>query len=199
MKKFVWVIIVLLVGGYFVNSYIENKAKRKAEQEKEQRVEQTLRSSVEKMVSRTNSISEWESSLSKGETYRLSPILTVELEKLWLSGRPILFVGTIKDISTYDKIRYTVLFERNLLSSLNNMFSTELQLSLLVPKKKIDAFLKNHPKLFKGVGFNNGSVVIAKVKSIKTDYYIGNEGVREEIKIGQGELIDILFIGGVRL
>ena len=199
MKKIISVIIVLLIGSYFVNSYFEIKAKRKAEQEEEQRISQTLKSSVEKMVLRTNSVSSWESNLNKGEAYRLSPILTVELEKLWLSGRPILFIGTIKDVSTYDKTRYTVIFERNVLHSLNNMFSTKLQLSLLVPKKKIDIFLKNHPKLFKGLSFNNSNAVIAKVKSIKTDYYIGNENIREEIKIGQGELIDILFIGGARL
>jgi len=199
MKKIVWIIIVLLIGNYFVNSYIDNNKKHKAAKLEDQRIEQAIKSSVEKMVSRTNSISNWESSLNKEGSYRFTPILTAELEKVWLSEKPILFIGTIKDVATYDKTKYTVSFKRNLLSSLNNMFSTELELSLLAPKQKIDVFLKNHPQLFKGVGFNNSIAIIAKVTSIKTEYYTGEQGQREEIKIGQGELIDILFLGGIRL
>lgn len=199
MKKIAWVVIVLLGGVYFVNTYIQNEAKRKAERAEEQKIEQALKSSIKEMVLRTNATKGWGSRLSKGETYRFAPILTIELEKLWISEKPILFIGTINDISTYDKTKYTILFERNLFTYLKNMFSTKLQLSLIASKKKIDDFLKNNPKLFEGVGFNHGVAIIAKVESIKTNKVAKEEGSPEIIKIGQGELIDILFIGDVRL
>ena len=198
MKKIIWIIVALVIGGYFVNSYLENEAKRDAERAEAKRVKQTIKSAVAEMVSRTGAVDDWESSLSKGEKFRLSPIFTVELEKLWLENQPILFIGNIKDIATYNESHYIVLIKRNFL--FGYMFGTELQLSLLSSKERIDSFLKQHPDLFKdnGYGFSNGVAVIARVKTIRTTYVPGEEGEREEVRIGEGELVNILYTGDVR-
>lgn len=198
MKKIIWIIVALVIGGYFVNSYLENEAKRDAERAEAKRVKQTIKSAVAEMVSRTGAVDDWESSLSKGEKFRLSPIFTVELEKLWLENQPILFIGNIKEIATYNESHYIVLIKRNFL--FGYMFGTELQLSLLSSKECIDSFLKQHPDLFKdnGYGFSNGVAVIARVKTIRTTYVPGEEGEREEVRIGEGELVNILYTGDVR-
>ena len=198
MKKIIWIIVALVIGGYLVNSYLENEAKRDAERAEAKRVKQTIKSAVAEMVSRTGAVDDWESSLSKGEKFRLSPIFTVELEKLWLENQPILFIGNIKDIATYNESHYIVLIKRNFL--FGYMFGTELQLSLLSSKEHIDSFLKQHPGLFKdnGYGFSNGVAVIARVKTIRTTYVPGEEGEREEVRIGEGELVNILYTGDVR-
>lgn len=198
MKKIIWIIVALVIGGYFVNSYLENEAKRDAERAEAKRVKQTIKSAVAEMVSRTGAVDDWESSLSKGEKFRLSPIFTVELEKLWLENQPILFIGNIKEIATYNESHYIVLIKRNFL--FGYMFGTELQLSLLSSKERIDSFLKQHPDLFKdnGYGFSNGVAVIARVKTIRTTYVPGEEGEREEVRIGEGELVNILYTGDVR-
>lgn len=198
MKKIIWIIVALVIGGYFVNSYLENEAKRDAERAEAKRVKQTIKSAVAEMVSRTGAVDDWESSLSKGEKFRLSPIFTVELEKLWLENQPILIIGNIKEIATYNESHYIVLIKRNFL--FGYMFGTELQLSLLSSKERIDSFLKQHPDLFKdnGYGFSNGVAVIARVKTIRTTYVPGEEGEREEVRIGEGELVNILYTGDVR-
>lgn len=197
MKRIVWIIAVAAVVGYFFNSYLENKARREAKRAEEERIEQATKTAVSQMVSRTNAVTDWEANLSKGEKFRLEPILTVELERLWFQQRPILFIGAIKDIATHDQTRYMVLVERSLLGSFNYMFGTELQLSLLSNKDRIDSFLKEHPDLFKDYGFNKGIAVVAQIKSIRTSYVPGEKGEREEVKIGDGELMDILYTGGV--
>ena len=198
MKKIIWIIVALVIGGYFVNSYLENEAKRDAERAEAKRVKQTIKPAVAEMVSRTGAVDDWESSLSKGEKFRLSPIFTVELEKLWLENQPILIIGNIKEIATYNESHYIVLIKRNFL--FGYMFGTELQLSLLSSKERIDSFLKQHPDLFKdnGYGFSNGVAVIARVKTIRTTYVPGEEGEREEVRIGEGELVNILYTGDVR-
>ena len=198
MKKIIWIIVALVIGGYLVNSYLENEAKRDAERAEAKRVKQTIKSAVAEMVSRTGAVDDWESSLSKGEKFRLSPIFTVELEKLWLENQPILFIGNIKDIATYNESHYIVLIKKNFL--FGYMFGTELQLSLLSSKERIDSFLKQHPDLFKdsGYGFSNRVAVIARVKTIRTTYVPGEEGEREEVRIGEGELVNILYTGDVR-
>ena len=190
--------MVLAIGGYLVNSYLGKRAKREAERAEAKRIEQTIRSSLAEMVSRTNAVDGWDRLLSKGERFRFEPILTVELEKLWLTNRPILFIGAIKDIATHNESHYTVLIERSLLGSFDYMFNTELQLSLLSPKQRIDSFLKQHPDLFKEYGFNNSIAVIARINAIRTIYISGEERARDEVKIGNGVLVDILFSGNIQ-
>ena len=198
MKKIIWIIVLLAIAGYFVISHLEKRAKDEAERAEQKRIEQTTKSLVQEMISRTNAIDSWEQQLSKGEKIRFGPILTLELEKLWLVNRPILFIGEIKDIATQNESYYTVLVERSLFSSLNHMFDNELQLSLSSPKQQIDAFLKQHPDLFKEDGFNNGVAVIARIKAIRTAYVSGKEGEHNKIIIGERELVDIVYTESVQ-
>jgi len=198
MKKIICILVALVVGGYFVNSYLENKAKREAKEAEAKRIELSIKSSVAQMVSRTGAIDDWEKRLGKGENFRFEPILTIELEGLWLQNHPILFIGAVKDIATHDQTQYKVSVERSLFGSFEYMFDTELQLSLLSRKEQIDSFLQKHPGLFKNYGLNNGVAVVAHINAIRTIYVPGEEGGREEIKIGDGELLDILFTGDVQ-
>jgi len=84
------------------------------------------------------------------------------------------------------------------LASIFNFASwTELRLSLKCPKQKIDSILTEHPDLFKfNVStFANGFAVIAGIDKIETKIISGTEGGSREIKIGQGQCIDILYTG----
>jgi len=198
MKRAIWIIVIILIGGYFVNNYLEKKTRKKAEDAEAKRIEETTKASVAEMVARTNAIDTWEKALSKGEKFRLELILTVELERLWLTERPILFIGAIKDVVTLDKENYRIEIERSLFSSLQHMFGTELQLVLQCPKQKVDLFLKEHPNLFKDFGFKNGVAVVADIDEIDTKLVSGAEREREYIKIGKGKCIDMIYMGDVK-
>ena len=197
MKRAIWIIAILLIGGYFVNNYFENRAKREAEKAAAEKIEKAIKSEVSLLAGRTNAVYDWEKELSKGEQFRLEPILTVELERLWLTGRPILFVGSIKDISTVDIDNYSLKIKRSLFNSFEHMFGTKLQLELQCPKQRVDSFLKKHPDLFKDFGFKNGVAVVASIDGIETTIVSGSEG-EKEIKIGKGKCIDMLYIGNVQ-
>ena len=112
-------------------------------------------------------------------------------------GRTIGGGDDLDDIKTHDKVNYIVLVERGALYNFENMFNTELQLSLVAPKTKIDTFLKKYPGLLNGNPFEEGIAVIAKVSSIETSYFTGEEGIREEIRIGHGDMVDIEYLGMV--
>ncbi len=198
MKKVIWIIVVLVVAGVLVNSYIQKRGKEKADRAEAERIEKNIRSSVSTMVSKSNAIDSWEQKLSRGERYRYDPILTIELEKHWLVDKPILFIGAINDIATHDESHYLVSVERSLFGSFDYLFDTELQLSLISKKDQIDFFLNKYPDLFKDYGFNNGIAVIANINSIRTINILGEEGERNEVKIGEGELLDIVYTGKVR-
>ena len=197
MKRIIWIIAAVLVVGYFFNSYMQEQARRKAERAETERIEQVTKVNVSEMATRANAVSDWEEDLSKGESFRMEPILTVELERLWLQQRPILFVGAIKDIATHDQTHYEVIVERSLYSSFGYMFETEFRLSLLSDRDQVDHFLTEHPDLFEDYGFNNGVAVVARIESIRTIHFLGEEGQREEARVGDGELLDILYTGDV--
>ena len=199
MKKIIWILAASLVVFYFVNAYIEKEAIRDAKKAESKNIRHATRSAVSQLISNTNAIDDWEPHLSKGKKYRFAPILTIELEKLWLKPTPILFTGSIKDIATHNQTHYTVIVERNLYNNFEHMFDTELRLSLISNKEIIDAFLAEHPDLFKEYGFNNGVAVVARITTIRTMEILGEESEIQEIRIGDGELVDIVFTGDVRI
>jgi len=197
IKRAIAIIVIVLVGAYIVNRYFENKAKKEAKRAEAKRIEETISASVSEMVRRTNAIDTWEKVLTKGERFRLERILTVELERLWLTERLILFIGAIKDVVTADKENYRMEIERSLFSSLEPMFGTELQLTLQCSKQKVDLFLTEHPNLFKDFGVKNGVAVVADIDEIDTKLVSGAEGERKEIRVGKGKCIDMLYTGDV--
>jgi hypothetical protein len=112
------------------------------------------------------------------------------------SGRPVLFIGSIKDISSADADAYHVVVERSLYN-MDYMFATELRLSLSAQKVAIDSFIKKYPKLLAADGFNNGVAVVAKIHSISTSDERDEDGERVEAKTGQGQLIELVYTGDV--
>ena len=198
MKKIIWAVIAVAVIGYFINSYTVRKAELEAEKAEATRIEQAVKAAVTQMATRTNAISDWEETLSKGERFRFEPILTVELERLWLQQGPILFIGSIKDVATHDNSQYTISIKRSLYGSFDYMFGTELQLSLLAEKEYVDSFLNKNPDLFKDYGFNNRVAVVTRINAIKKTTLLGEEGEREEVKIGVGELLEIMYTGDAK-
>lgn len=196
IKRVIWVIVIILITAYVINNYLQKRSKEKEKKAEEKRIEIAVKRSVADLVKVTNAIDGWEQVLSKGETYRMAPILTVELEKLWMAGRPIIFIGSIKDIVTLDKENYQIEIGRSLFN-FKHFFGTKLLLLLKCPKPKIDSFLKAHPDIFKEMGFMNGVAVVADIKNIDTKRIHDDEGETHEAKIGVGNCIDLAYTGNV--
>ena len=123
------------------------------------------------------------------ELLDLTPILTVELEKLWLTDRPTLFIGTIEDISTLDQ-EYYILKLQGIAPVM-----VDFELELKCPIQKVNSLLKEHPDLTRGV--TRGVAVIANIDNIKTVISPGHEGGKEDIRIGEGKSIDIVYVDDI--
>ena len=191
MRKLYWVVIALmLVAAIFL--VFKNKAIKESQKEAE-RVEQKKKkqnaiSITEQLASRYNADGNWKKSL------RGRDMFTFELEKLWLTEHPILFVGYIQDIATHDEKFYTISIGATQFST-----SDYLELSLKSPKDKIDLLLKEHPDLFE-MTFDNNVAAIAQVHRIKSSERTETDGSwisMEKVMTGEGELLDILYVGDV--
>ena len=199
VKKLIWIILGIGITGFIINSYLINNAIKDAKRIDYIRKTNAIKSSINDLVSFNKAVDNWEELLGKGEVYRFEPIMTLELEELWLQNRPILFIGAIKDIATYNEDHYTLIVERESFDTFDNIYDTQLQLSLSSPKSKIDNLLKSHPDIFKDNGINNSIAVIASVKHIQSINTSIDETLEQDVKRGVGELIDILYLGNISL
>jgi hypothetical protein len=192
------ILIVVAVGGYFINDYYQGKAKEKAEQIARKAVRQENREArhaeIDQIVSKYNAVNDWEDKLreeSPGKRKDKEKILTMELENLWLINKPILFKGEIKDISSLDTDNYLMTLDGR------PKTGTQWALTLKSPKTMIDSFLNAHPKAASH-GFT--VAVIAKINKLDTNYRVTEEGYGEEKTIeeekiitGVGQCIDIIL------
>lgn len=197
-KRLVWIVIVFAVIAYFVNDYLEDRSRKKAEKAKEEQIEKITRATVSQLVSKTNAIDNWDELLSEGADTSFKKILTIDLEKVWLGNRPILFIGYVDNVATYDNQYYILKVDQGLTSSLQ-LLDTSLSLELKCDKKKVDSFIEKHPDIISDIGLENNIAIVVKIEEIKTAYYLSGEGDKEEVKIGKGYCIDMVFIGDVDL
>jgi hypothetical protein len=200
LKRVVALSILALLGIYLAKNYLdkraEDAAKEVAATAERERTYRATANAVAMLVARTRAITDWEKILSKGQEFREAPILTVELEHLWVQRDPILFLGSITDIKTRTQQEYIVDFEKSLFGSFRRLFESTLRLSLSCDKKLVDSILLGHPKLFDKPGSTNEVAVVAKIESIRNESVNNAEGEIKDVKVGEGQCIDMVYTGG---
>ena len=195
MKRIIWSCIAIVIISWVVRSNIENNRIREEKLIEKEKQAETIRADVNALARAHGARSNWVTTLSGGSQYRFKPILSIELERVWINNGPIVFWGSLKDIVTLDENHYEVMFERTLWASVEFMFDTDLRLSLQAKKSQIDSFMNSHQDLLGDYGFNNGIAVIAKVDEIYSNQIVDPECGIADIKTGSGELLDLIYTG----
>lgn len=189
-RAFLIVISVLLVISfvvYTVRNHRAHKARVEAEKAQKEMAAKNATSVIEGLLKEHDAF-DWAKEIeSRNEPYNWTPILTVELEKLWLTQRPTLFIGTIKDISTIDR-EYCALK----LKGIGPLMMVKFELELKCPIQKINSLLEDHPVFTRDI--TNGVAVIANINNIKTVTISGYDGEKKDIRVGEGKCIDIVYI-----
>jgi hypothetical protein len=122
---------------------------------------------------------------------RIEPVFSVDLEKVWLGDRPILFKGTLKDIATFDAENYRVVLAHSPLSS-SCVILADLRVSLRCPKPAIDTFLAANPKLRSNLLAQ--VAVVADINEITTSSVQDEEGGVSDVRVGLGTCRDLADI-----
>lgn len=189
MKKSIRTVFVVLVLGavcvFFYQSWQKRELAKRAEIERKKaeqmKEEQALFAKIDELVVRTNAIDDWRDNLSEQKKLGLEKIFTFELERLWISERPVLFFGEIEDISISDNSFYTVVIEVNRIS-----LYPKIRLAIKCPRQKIDFFIENNPELREKYSFKNEIALVAKMKSVTT---------ADKVVLAEGDCGDILYLG----
>jgi len=190
LKKLAWIVPLLIAAAYLWNVY-QDKEEKKAKLAEELRA---IQASVHNLASRSGAVTDWEEKIAGAEKIRLDPVLTAELQQLWIGSQPILFIGTIEDISVLSKEEYVISVIHEEMSSSYIFVSTPLGVRLRCHKELAEPLLRNIQKdkdtLFRGVA------IIARIDSISTErYVVDEESGPESARIGHGQCIDVLYLG----
>ena len=89
-------VAVLVKCGH--SAYEDHQLKQRHQTEAKNE-EERLILSLHELALRTQANVGWAKQLAGGKRYRRSPILTAELQDVWLHKAPILFVGILKDVA----------------------------------------------------------------------------------------------------
>lgn len=194
-KRIVGIALALLVVGFIANNFLESRSRKQAAKAEQEGFERQTISSVAAMVARTNAVRDWEKRLSADGAARLSPILTIELERAWIQPRPILFVGDLQDIRGLSPTQYEIDIRHGISSPSSYPIGSTLALALKCDKALVDAFLSAKQSLPGSEYLNEGVAVVAHIEQVRP----GSKRLDEDEKIGIGRCAALLPIGSILL
>lgn len=185
-----WVVValVVVVGGCWSYS---DKIERDKELARQQAVAKQ-NSEVAAFAARYRADTTWKHKLTGGDSATSDRIMTVELEKAWLTGRPIVFMAHLEDVATSGDGMYRVTFSQGLWDTVS--YDTDLRLSLLADSGTIDAFIKQYPEAKEDLMLDGSIIVAAVVDSIVVEHAKDDSDGVVDIKTGRGRMVGIGFI-----
>lgn len=209
MKKYLHILFLIFAIGFVIyqlnsdnEGNEEKEANKVAEQiERDSRMEEIL-NQIENSVSAYNATVGWEKELVDSTGYRSGSIFTIELEDIWLTDNPLLFYGTIEDISTINNGEALVEFDIDTYSQNDVFLHSDLNLHLTTDLETARQFLESYSKTRNGILRQRYVAIIATISSVDNkkmlyaeedydDIYIEDS----DIKIGKGRILDMVYIG----
>jgi len=186
MKRFLIAIVLIAVAAFCVIYLVHYNFSVPAKKAQTVTHGAAAQAVFAELVKKHNAIDSWDNELCQGAPARITPILTMELEKTWLTARPILFIGKITDIKTQDKTNYRLMVDRDLYlaASLSRpVLRADLAVSVLCSKTMVESFIAANPDYLEE---GNGVAVIAKIEAIDDMDLTGKDPGRPAGKVGTG-------------
>ena len=159
-----------------------NKQSRKAKAEAR---DGALRAKIADVGKRASADNSWMSAISEHRG-AFTSFYSVDLEKLWLIDRPIVFAGALADVATDSGTDYKLLIRHS------DFLSPELRLQILCAKDRVAPIL-SAIKSDKATT-SPGVVVAAQITQVGFVTEPEREGTKT-VFVGHGRCTDIAYIG----
>ncbi len=188
--KLFWLMLLFAVLFFIGNNYLENKNRQRQQETARNAARLEIQNSISTIVNRYDAVDNWGKQLSLGKRVRTSSILSLELQRAWIVHRPIFFIGFIKDIVTLNEETYLLTLERTFFSQ-EVLLKTKLRLDVRASKTQVDTIIATHPDLLENTGLRSELGVVAQIENISITQF----GDLEDIKTGNGYLLDLVYVG----
>jgi len=197
MKRIVVVGALLFFAAYLYNTYADNRRAEEAAQIKKQHRIEEARTTIQEMANRTGAIDDWKAKLDEEKSV-LEGVMTFELEDLWIRDRPIIFIGYIDDVRSYNEEYYQIRVRQSWIHS-KSLLRLNAYLLLLTEKNRMRAFMSNNDWQPDAILPSNNVAVAAQIGRITVEHETDSDGSTTEMRVAEGRLVDIQHIGDVRL
>ena len=186
------VALVLIAGiGYWGYSARQDHLESGERQRAREARQHALKLAVADMASRTNAVTDWTETLAGAKKMSRGPILTAELQRLWLQNRPVLFVGSVRDVAIDKDHSYQVTIEYNQIGGRPMFLDNEIRVSLLCPES-FATQLTQTIMANKSLSFYADTAVIASIEKVETSIEKGAEGDTVRVLTGVGKCMDAM-------
>lgn len=164
-----YLIGLVLVAGvtYWGYSWWQDRLVAEEKQIASEARQRALRHSVADMATRANAVTGWAATLAGNKRMRTGPIMTAELQKLWLGDRPVLFVGNVRDVAMNKDGTYEVTVEYNWILARHMFLENEIRLSLRCSEEFATQLIQT-AKANKGLRISPDTAVVASIERIET-------------------------------
>lgn len=195
MKRYLVGLVLILGFGYWGYTWWQDHlAETKTAIASEAR-QQAQNQAIADMARSANAITDWPATLANNKTVRISPIMTAELQKLWLGDRPVLFIGSVHDVAINKDGTYQVTVEYNLIGAQFIFVENEMRVSLNCPESFGKQLIKT-AKAAKSPRITADTAVVALIERIEKSTEKGDEGGTRTVYSGIGKCVDAMQLTG---
>jgi hypothetical protein len=196
IRTLAWLTGIVLVS-YFAYSTYKNQSLRAELDTARERVRadqiNSLTSSLRAMIKRHEANDKWVKVLMGSETFRMSPVLTAELQEQWIGSNPILFIGTVGDVSKSADGNYRVQVARSIMSGDEFFLSNDISIEVSCAPDRMQPYLKAATDPSRNAGFAD-TAIIAHIAEITSKVDKDVDGKSATTLIGVGECSELLFL-----
>lgn len=195
-RSIVLLVLVAIVAA-FSYQIIQARTEKEERRRQEEARHEAVRQLVAQAVRRMNAITDWPRTLRQGKPEPFK-VFTADLEKAWVTDRPILFVGDIHDITLANESSYRVSIGESIFDTSLIAVDGVIGLRLECKKSLIDKVLKQNPATRSLSDPAQAVAVIAKIERIEAENRRASDG-EYEAKVGVGKCLEMLYVGTAAL
>lgn len=186
---------VVFLSFCFAVVYMSTMSDRKGE-EIEAAWRSQMRTEVQALAQKWDADQGWEDMLAGSRGTGIDEVLSVELQRVWL-GNPILFVGTLEDISKRSDGSYDLAVTHDGLISSRQFILSSFGIRVSCPEHVVTRILKARANS-NGMNFE-GIAVVAEIEQVIQERLLDPEGETAVTRIGVGRCSDALYLGTERI
>lgn len=151
VKRILIVLVVLGLAWMAVSWMIGEKRRNDVYERRQAEYRAREESEIEEFLSKYEVVPDWEEQLCAGREI-FDELMTADIERVWIGGRPIVYKGGIKDIAMHDERHYEVQLRMAPFSMMPGIMLHRLGLRVIADKQIIDRQLEKHPGITGSLG-----------------------------------------------
>jgi len=194
--KQILIFALIVVGSVYVYQSCEEREKRAMKKLQVEIAEDKKRvGEIYDIIKKYNAVDDWENSIANNE-FMVSSFTTLDLKRVWFTGRPIFFVGSVSDVYDEYGSNYLLKVTVDSTSPANYMYiENDPYFKLECSKVVVDK-----SNVLKNVAyFENRFAIIADIEKIQTEIVKNYDGWTREVRIGVGKCKEMVHLKTLRM